>query len=94
MIYVLKPAGGKCLEEEIALYFLLINFSSMCVWSCVFLFQPFAAVFSFAFVYIKKDIISKLDKSSAQMENSHHFPAKVNSGEVVFTRVVQTKGPG
>lgn len=38
-----------------------------------------------SFVYIRKDIISKLDKSSAQMENSHHFPAKVNSGEVVFT---------
>lgn len=39
MMYVLRPAGKKCLAEEIALYFSLINFSCTCVWSCIFLFH-------------------------------------------------------
>ena len=55
-----------------------------------FSFGLFVPVLSFTFIcYIRKDIVSKLDKSAAQMENSHHFPPKVISGKMVFTPAVQ-----
>lgn len=44
------------------------------------------------FVYIRKEIIGKIDKGAAEMERSHRFLPKFNFKRMEFTWVMQTEG--